>query len=166
MRPTDTVYPEETGQEPANAVPEITEPVVHMWTPLHLEVDTDYAFVPEGAGFTRASRRLKDFAYWFLPRYNRFMFGLEITGQENLNGITGGAVTICNHVHILDCSMVAGAWENRRRPYFPTLKSNFEIPGIRHLVRLLGGVPIPTTAHAMGAFAQAVRELLERGEVR
>lgn len=38
-------------------------------------------------------------------------------------------------------------------------------PGIRHLVRLLGGVPIPTTAHAMGAFAQAVRELLERGEV-
>lgn len=60
-----------------------------MWTPLHLEVDTDYAFVPEGAGFTRASRRLKDFAYWFLPRYNRFMFGLEITGQENLNGITG-----------------------------------------------------------------------------
>lgn len=51
---------------------------------------------------------LRKIALTLLPIYNRLMFGLTVSGEDNLANIRGGMVTICNHVHTLDCTMVAG----------------------------------------------------------
>ena len=48
--------------------------------------------------------------------------------------------------------------------YFPTLKSNLELPFIRHLVKYLGGFPIPQTAKAFRSFSAKVRDILEGGD--
>ena len=140
------------------------KPVVNMWTPLRLRVDENYPFVPRGRAFRIASGALHRLAGAVLPLFNRLMFGLQVEGREHLLGIPGGAVTVCNHVHILDCSMVASASGLKKRMLFPTLKSNLEIPFIRHLVRLLGGIPIPTSTKAFGRFCKVVKDSLRQGD--
>jgi 1-acyl-sn-glycerol-3-phosphate acyltransferase len=52
-----------------------------------------------------------------------------------------------------------------RKPLFASLKSNFEIPFIRWLVRLLGGVPIPESPKALHAFMEAMRQQLQKGRI-
>lgn len=137
---------------------------VHMWTPLKLHITEEYTYVPDAPLFQAGSALIRSLAYSVLPYIHRSTFRLQIEGREKLAQLEGGAVTVCNHVHILDCSMVACAFDSRRL-YFPTLKSNLEIPFIRHLVRLLGGFPIPTTVRSMACFSDTVRGLLHDGKI-
>ncbi len=60
--------------------------------------------VPPGQ---RAFRR---FAYAVLKGYNRLFFGLRVRGEGKPPGIEGGAVTICNHVNMVDCTFVGCQW--------------------------------------------------------
>lgn len=70
------------------------------------------------------------------------LFGFRISGRENARAVHGkGVVTICNHVHALDCVMISMGIGLRRTHYI-SLASNFCIPVVGHLVRLMGGVPI------------------------
>ncbi len=48
----------------------------------------------------------------------------------------------------------------KEKPYFPTLKSNLEIPVIRKLVEYLGGFPIPETPKAFRSFSRKIEEML------
>ena len=50
-----------------------------------------------------------------------------------------------------------------RRAYFITLQSNLELPVIRHLVRLLGGIPIPRGRRMPPRFHKEVLRALEEG---
>lgn len=137
------------------------EQMVKMWTPYHITITADYPFLRRGRFFSLCSRWLCRFALAVLSGYNRLLFGLRVEGTENLKKAPGGAVTICNHVHMLDCSMVNIAYG--KKMYFPTLKSNVEIPFVRFLVRLLGGIPIPETPQAFAAFSKAIKQLLKGG---
>ena len=87
---------------------------------------------------------------------SRLFFGLKIIGKKNLRYLKG--VTVTNHVHFLDSPMVACT-------LFPTLKSNFEIPVVRWLVRMLGGVPIPESPKALHAFMESMRQKLQKGRI-
>lgn len=48
--------------------------------------------------------------------------------------------------------------------YYPTLESNFGIPVVRHLIKLLDAIPIPESIHAKTAFFQAINTLLQNGK--
>ena len=125
---------------------------VQGYRPIPLTIDDDYTFLDRGRWFRLASGAFRRFAYGVLRIYNRLFFGLRVQGRENLRGIRGGAVTICNHVNMIDCTFV-GCECGRKKPYFPTLKSNLEIPYIRKLVEYLGGFPIPETPKAFRSFS-------------
>lgn len=135
-----------------------------FWKPVPIEIDDDYTFLSdESLLFRVGSRFLHWFALIVLTVYNRLFFGLHVTGWHNLRGMPRSIITICNHVNTLDCSMVACACYNRML-YFPTLKSNLEIPFIRHLVKYLGGFPIPETAKAFRSFSGKVQDILREGD--
>lgn len=139
--------------------------IVHMPTPFNYKVDKNYRFVNQNAFFRLAS----SFVFYviaipFLTVVSRLFFGLKITGKKNFRFLKGGAVTVTNHVHYLDSPMVACTLFPRR-PFFATLKSNFEIPVIRRLVRLLGGVPIPESPKALHAFMESMRRELVKGRI-
>ncbi len=138
--------------------------VVHMWTPYDVKVDEHYDFVPDGPVFAAVSRGLVRLVVTVFPLINRICFGLETVGKEKLEALSGGAVTVCNHVHILDCTMAA-CCAPRRKMYFPTLKTNFDIPVIRFLVRVLGGIPIPRGNRGLARFSAVIRELLRKGNL-
>lgn len=108
-----------------------------------LDLDAHYDYLRRG----RLASALYQFCFtpavWLLRLYNFVVFGLRIEGWKNRVKLgKAGAVAVCNHVHTLDCTMVARVlWP--RRQYFVTLQSNLEMKGVRHFVRLFGGIPIP-----------------------
>lgn len=53
-----------------------------------------------------------------------------------------GFVSISNHVHYLDCTLI-GLIYYPRRVHYPTLEENFKIPVVRKIIRLLYAMPIP-----------------------
>ena len=124
-------------------------PVVNMWTPLDTKVDESYNYIPKSFLFKLFSFLLHIIAIPVLLLYNKIFFGLKIEGRKNLKNVYNSPfISVCNHVHIVDCSMVALAL-CKFNLYYPTLKQNVDIPGINIIVRLLGGVPIPTKVKAL-----------------
>lgn len=139
--------------------------IVEMPTPFVYKVDKNYHFVNHNIFFRISSATL--FYLIALPLLSiasRLFFGLKISGKKNLRYLKGGAVTVTNHVHFLDSPMVACTLFPRK-PLFPTLKSNFEIPVVRWLVRMLGGVPIPESPKALHAFMESMRQQLQKGRI-
>lgn len=139
--------------------------VVHMPTPLNYKVDEHFRFINRNIFFRLGSSLL--FYLIGMPVLtitSRLFLGLKIKGQHNLRYLKGGAITVTNHVHVLDSPMVACSLFPRK-PLFASLKSNFEIPFIRWLVRLLGGVPIPESPKALHAFLEAMRSQLKKGRI-
>lgn len=106
---------------------------------------------------------LRKIALTLLPVYNRLMFGLTVSGEDNLADVSGGMVTICNHVHTLDCTMVAGVCRQHRM-YFPTLDENLKMPFVGYLVDDLGGIPIPGRISEFRGFMEGIEATLRQGD--
>lgn len=139
--------------------------VMHLPTPLNYKVDEHFRFVNRNIFFRIGSSML--FYLIGMPVLtvaSRLFLGLKLKGQKNLRYLKGGAITVTNHVHMLDSPMIACSLFPRK-PLFASLKSNFEIPFIRWLVRLLGGVPIPESPKALHAFMEAMRAQLQKGRI-
>ncbi len=140
------------------------EHVVKMWTPYNIKVDENYAFIPSKA-FERFSIGLKGFAAPILMGIDKLAFSLKINGKENAKPLEGkGFITVCNHVNILDCTMV-GVALNRKDIVLTTIKENFEIPVVRLFVKALGAIPIPRSVKGIEKFSEAVDTLLAQGKV-
>lgn len=75
----------------------------------------------------------------------RLAFGLRILGRENAEAVPGGAVTVCNHIHILDCVMVYMTFP-RRRMWALSLPDNLRLPAAGAIVRTMGGLAVPDSA--------------------
>lgn len=139
--------------------------VVKMWTPFNIKVDETYKYIPTSKAFNSFSMGLRRFANRVLRIFNKAKFGLVIEGQEKLEPLRDkGFITVCNHVNFLDCAMIANA-AGRSDMTFTTIKENFEIPVVRHIIKALGAIPIPRTPKAMKKFNDAVDELLEQGHI-
>jgi 1,2-diacylglycerol 3-alpha-glucosyltransferase len=74
----------------------------------------------------------------------------------------GGAITIANHVHILDSAM-AGLASYPKKPIFTTIPENFRLPLAGLLVNSLGSVPIPQTPTENRIFFYEMSKFLRRG---
>jgi 1,2-diacylglycerol 3-alpha-glucosyltransferase len=138
---------------------------IHMPTTGNYAIGKGYRFVNRNAAFTLASL-LVCYALIYPVFYaiTVLCLGFRAKGRKNLRSVKDGAVTVSNHAHILDAPMVAFSLFPRK-PFMTTLKTNFEIPFIGTLVRLLGGVPIPETPKALRCFMSAMAEELKRGHL-
>lgn len=137
--------------------------VLNMWTPLKLDITENYQYVPKSIIFNILSTLLYIIAYPILVAYNVIMYGFTVEGKENIKKIKGGKITISNHVHPMDCTMNA-IINAPHKMYFPTLKSNFEIPVIRHIIKLLHAIPIPNTLDRKKDFFKCIDDLLISGK--
>lgn len=130
-----------------------------------LDIGEDYDYLRRGKAATALHRAVFSLLLLPLRLYDFLLFGLRIEGWENRVKLgRRGAVAVCNHVHTLDCTMMAQVlWPKRQ--YFVTLQSNLEMKGVRHLVRLLGGIPIPEDPDLRRRFPQVLQEALSLGAV-
>ena len=108
--------------------------------------------------------------YWFLhgvitalfwPAF-RLLYGFRVTGREHLEGLPA-AITVCNHVHTLDCVMTALAL-GHRRVWFLSLPSNLTMPVAGPIVRVMGGIGVPDGLAGYKALYRRLAGIFARGE--
>ena len=141
----------------------------HMITVEHLcdtNFDVNFPYRDKSLGF----KLVRGF-YWVMVNgvvfpLLRLTHGLRIYDKENIKKnkkyLKDGAITISNHVFYWDFLCVLRAMRPHLA-FFPAWKTNFEGPN-RHLIRMSGGIPIPThDIHAMIKFKHAIEEVLEEG---
>lgn len=104
------------------------EHVIHMWQPFSFEVKKGYDYRRANPLSRLTSSLLKTVALPVLTVFDRVVLGSRIDGWKNLRRLRNtGAVTVCNHVHMLDCTLVEQALF-KERTYFITLASNLKFP--------------------------------------
>lgn len=158
-----------TVEEPKKRVPVVEYPpqnarTIPLWAPFHVKLDENYEYVPK-------SRIRRYFSYFWkqvitgiASIYCRIFFGFRLEGRQNLHKIKGGVVTVSNHIHVLDIAMVVQAI-SPRNIFVPTVKTNLGIFLLRHVIKGLGGVPIPDKPNAYKAFNEQMTRLLTKGRV-
>lgn len=140
----------------------------HMITVKHLrdvQLDENYPYLQNSFWFRCQRGFLRFCQYTVLPVVMWVRHGLHIHGKDKLRQhkeiLDNGLITVSNHVLMWDyiCLLVA------LRPklgFFPAWKTNLEGPN-GPLIRMAGGVPIPTQSlRAMVSFKKAMEEVLAR----
>ncbi|HOP10876.1 MAG TPA: lysophospholipid acyltransferase family protein [Oscillospiraceae bacterium] len=142
---------------------EADEHVLHLPEPFSFAVKSDYDYLRDRWDKRFVSFLLRVIAILVLVPFNFVALGFRVYGRKNLKVLKKrGAVTICNHIHPLDCTMIYLALWNRRG-YFVTLDTNFKIPIARHLIRGFGGVPISKNPHQIKQLFTVMGGALTRG---
>ena len=134
-----------------------------MWEPLDFKIKDDYKYIINNKIFNMFSDLLFIIITPILWIINRILFGFDVENIENLRKVPGGKITISNHVHPMDCTM-NGLINFPERTYFPTLATNFEIPFIRHLIRILYAIPIPKKQKQKEKFYKEINTALLEGK--
>lgn len=96
--------------------------------------------------------------------WTRFVLGVRVYGRKNLRGLNRGALTVCNHVHLLDSALVALA-VFPRKVVFPTIPENVESLWPGKLVRVLGGFAIPDNIVELKTFFDEMEFLLMKNYI-
>ena len=103
-------------------------------------------------------------AFPILKLLTKIIYDLKIEGIENIKKVDGGAISVSNHVLILDCAMVGLAF-GKRKIYYTTQEGSFKIPLVRKLIKYLRAVPIPENINNRKYFIKAMNNVLENGDI-
>lgn len=142
----------------------LDEHVLHMWTPLSFQTPQGYDYLRTGKLRTFCHYLVRGIAALLLYPFNTLWFGLRIRGRKHLKALGGtGFVSASNHVHPMDCTFVNLALFPKRL-YYMTLASNFKIPLVRWLIRILGAIPIPENIAAKKEMMAAMEQVLNMGD--
>ena len=90
-------------------------------------------------------------------------WGYSIEGRENLRDIKGGAVTVMNHIHPMDCTMVRLATCPHRITYI-SLKDNLQLPLAGWLLKACGAVPLPEDHSELVHLEKGIEKRLREGQ--
>lgn len=93
----------------------------------------------------------------------RLILGARIIGKKNLRHLKG-AVTLCNHVHLMDGALVALALTPRKIVY-TVIPANLNSIWPGQMVRLLGGVAVPENIQELKVFFDEMELLLMKGHI-
>ncbi len=88
-------------------ISEENEDIIKVWEPLEFNVDENYKYIEDGKIFSFFSNLLYyGIAIPILTILTKIVYDLKIEGKENVRNLEQGAVTVSNHILILDCAMV------------------------------------------------------------
>ena len=140
--------------------------IIDLWTPCEFKIDTDYEYVPkENSIFSICS----DFIYYgiaypILKILTKIIYDFKIEGQENIENLEDGAISVSNHVLFLDCAMIGLAFKDKKI-YYTTQEESFKIPFVRKLIKLLRAIPIPKSIENRKYFIKAIGNLLKEKNI-
>ncbi|MDR2404389.1 MAG: 1-acyl-sn-glycerol-3-phosphate acyltransferase [Spirochaetaceae bacterium] len=131
-----------------------------------LILDENYPFLDKSPWFRFRSALIYLGIFTLVFVISPIRFGLRIEGRKILKKhralFRRGALTVSNHVFRWDFLCILQAVRFRRL-YFPAWKENIS-GSDRNLIRLVGGIPVPTDIHVMRSFSRAFDELHEQGK--
>lgn len=89
--------------------------------------------------------------------------GMTVKGRERLDKVEGGAVTVCNHVHPMDCTMVKVALFPKFIRFI-SLRRNLELPFVGWLLRACGALPLPEHPIRLARLQKEIEKGISLGE--
>ena len=140
--------------------------IINLWTPCEFNIDENYEYVPkEDSIFSICS----DFIYYgiaypILKILTKIIYDFKIEGQENIENLEDGAISVSNHVLFLDCAMIGLAFKDKKI-YYTTQEESFKIPFVRKLIKLLRAIPIPKGIENKKYFIKAISNLLKEKNI-
>ncbi len=102
-------------------------------------------------------------AYPLIKIINRFYYGLKIKNRRIIKKLRSGCFLYCNHTQHLDPFIAAEVSGWGHRTYFMAGADAFSIFGIRHLVTMLGAMPVAYNLNSMRKMVDAVSERYHEG---
>ena len=133
------------------------EHMVSNWEPIPFSIKDNYDYMCNNLILIIISNLLIFPIAIILIILDKILFGFKIFNSEKINH-DEGFVSISNHIHYLDCSMI-GLLYFPRRVHYPTLETNFKIPFIRHLIKLLYAMPIPNNSKQKKEFYKSINSI-------
>ena len=91
-------------------------------------------------------------------------YGLRFKGRRNLSGIKGGAISVSNHLHNIDATMLAASFVPRKIT-FTSMAGNFKLPVVRWVLKWVGVVPIPSNTSSLRHFFKQTADFAARGGI-
>lgn len=144
------------------AMEEPTENVMEVWHPLKFDVNEKYKYVPTNIFFKIISWTIYYIiAVPILSIILKLVYDFKIEGKENLENLQGGAITVSNHVLVLDCAMVGLAVCGKKKIFYTTQSESFQIPFVRKLIKLLRAIPIPKGVKNKERMVKEISNLLK-----
>lgn len=129
-------------------------------------MDKNYQYVKKDFVFTLISNILYyGIAIPILSIIIKLIYNLKIEGKENIEKIENGAISVSNHVLVLDCAMVGLAFGRKKKIFYTTQEESFKIPFVRKLIKLLRAVPIPKKIENQKNFIKETNNLLKNGNI-
>lgn len=120
----------------------------------------DSGFCPDSA--------LYRLVHWLIrhifPPVFRLIYGYRVIGRVPEEAMENGCVSVCNHVHMLDCIMLGCAFDEYRMQFL-TLASNLRIPLAGPVVRLMGGIALPDGLSGWRGVFDRVEKAFADGQV-
>lgn len=139
--------------------------IVHLWESLKFNIDEHYKYLPKGKLFKLFSNLLYYcIAFPILTLFTKLVYDLKIEGKENIKNLKGGAITVSNHVLVLDCAMTGIAC-GFKKVYYTTQEDSFKIPFVRRLIKFLRALPIPNSMQNKKHFIKTIDTLLQKGDI-
>ncbi len=141
------------------------EHIIQMWEPLEFNINEKYEYVSKNKLFNLFSNFVYYIiAYPILKIITKLVYDLKIEGKENIRKIKGGAITVSNHVLVLDCAMVGLAC-GKKKIYYTTTEDSFKIPFVRKLIKSLRAIPIPKGIKNKEQFIKSIDNLLKENKL-
>ena len=149
------------------------DPYKHLYHPIYdreVKVDENYPYLDDSfkARFLNWSMYILILKIALRLKL-RIQMGLRIKGRENLRKykkeLSGGAITIANHMFRLDCPCVLLAVKAKYTMRIPMFAPNFSTKD-NFFLRVVGGIPIPEREAGLSAlkkFNEAFDEFHRRG---
>ncbi|MBR5115377.1 MAG: 1-acyl-sn-glycerol-3-phosphate acyltransferase [Oscillospiraceae bacterium] len=95
--------------------------------------------------------------------YIRLRYRQRFVGLEKLRSLKGGAFVFANHTMRTGDAFIPNIMDRRRKNYIVTGPDAVSIKGVSTLVRMLGAIPLASTAKGSAAFASALERRFGEG---
>lgn len=122
----------------------------------------------DSAASFRPERPLYKLVYWLIlhifPPLFGLIYGYRVKGEIPEEAMKSGCVTVCNHVHMLDCVMLGCAF-SAYTMQFLTLRSNLKIPVAGQIVKLMGGIGLPSDLAGWRSICGRVERAFSQGQI-
>ncbi len=93
--------------------------------------------------------------------YTKLWLGIRVKNRKAIQKLRGGCFLYLNHTQNIADAFIPSIAAFPKRTYVVTGPEAVSIKGIRHLVALLGGVPLPTTFKAAKNFETKLKEAMD-----
>ena len=109
-------------------------------------------------------RLVKCLILHIFPPVFRLLYGFRVVGRIPEEKMQNGCISVCNHVHKLDCVMLACVFQDYTMQFL-SLESNLHIPIAGAIVRLMGGIGLPANLDGWRPVLKRIKQGLDEGQM-